>query len=61
MFILSALKSTSCLDVCLFVSPPSSDKKRKFEGGYQKEDSQGKKIKKNKSKFEKKGKFGKKV
>ncbi|XP_063052784.1 RNA cytidine acetyltransferase [Engraulis encrasicolus] len=40
-----------------------SDKKRKFEGGYQKEDSQGKKIKKNfnKSKFEKKGKFGKKV
>jgi len=39
-----------------------SDKKRKFEGGNQKEDSQGKKMmKKNKSKFEKKGKFGKKV
>lgn len=38
-----------------------SDKKRKFEGGNQKEDSQGKKLKKNKPKFEKKKKFGKKV
>ncbi|XP_041966822.1 RNA cytidine acetyltransferase [Alosa sapidissima] len=37
-----------------------SDKKRKFEGGVQKEEFHGKK-KKNMKKFDKKGKFGKKV